>query len=150
MPTVTTHAPGTFCWPELATSDQDAAKKFYSTVFGWQFTDADMGNLISKPLIVRLPSGTWAALFSSGYESSRATPILYTVNLETGALIAKTDTGANKTGCDVTITAANYPYNGLGALRHYNTKSGTAAITYAGDLAGNLWRFATTSTQRLK
>lgn len=43
MPTVTTHAPGTFCWPELATSDQDAAKKFYSTVFGWQFTDADMG-----------------------------------------------------------------------------------------------------------
>ena len=112
----------------------------------WEFTDADMGNLISKPLIVRLPSGTWAALFSSGYESSRATPILYTVNLETGALIAKTDTGANKTGCDVTITAANYPYNGLGALRHYNTKSGTAAITYAGDLAGHLWRFVWGST----
>jgi predicted enzyme related to lactoylglutathione lyase len=28
-------APGTFCWDELHTKDQDAAAKFYSTVFGW-------------------------------------------------------------------------------------------------------------------
>lgn len=43
MPTVTTHAPGTFCWPELAASDQDAAKKFYSALFGWKSTDNEMG-----------------------------------------------------------------------------------------------------------
>jgi predicted enzyme related to lactoylglutathione lyase len=43
MTTVTTHAPGTFSWPELATSDQDAAKKFYTTLFGWQVKDNDMG-----------------------------------------------------------------------------------------------------------
>ncbi len=43
MPTVTTHAPGTFNWPELATNDQDAAKKFYSSLFGWQIKDQDMG-----------------------------------------------------------------------------------------------------------
>lgn len=102
--------------------------------------DPDLGSVISKPLIVRLPNGTWAALFSSGYESSHATPILYAVNLETGALIAKSDTNANQTACNVTITAATYPYNGLGALRHYTTKTGIA-ITYAGDLAGNMWRF---------
>jgi len=43
MPTVTTHAPGTFNWPELATSDPVAAKKFYASLFGWQINDTDMG-----------------------------------------------------------------------------------------------------------
>jgi uncharacterized protein len=28
-------APGTFCWDELHTSDQEAAGKFYGKVFGW-------------------------------------------------------------------------------------------------------------------
>lgn len=43
MPTVTTHAPGTFCWPELSSPDPGAAKKFYSALFDWQFKDNDMG-----------------------------------------------------------------------------------------------------------
>jgi hypothetical protein len=42
MATLTQHAPGTFCWPELGTSDQDAAKKFYTAVFGWTFNDMPM------------------------------------------------------------------------------------------------------------
>ena len=32
MATVTQHAPGTFCWPELSTTDPEAAKKFYSSL----------------------------------------------------------------------------------------------------------------------
>src|SRR4026207_652613 len=43
MPTTTTHAPGTFCWPELATSDQEGAKKFYGSLFGWTMNDSPMG-----------------------------------------------------------------------------------------------------------
>jgi predicted enzyme related to lactoylglutathione lyase len=43
MPTVTTHAPGTFNWPELATRDPIAAKKFYASLFGWEIHDTDMG-----------------------------------------------------------------------------------------------------------
>lgn len=43
MPTFTVHAPGTFSWPELATTDQPAAKQFYSTLFGWKIKDTDMG-----------------------------------------------------------------------------------------------------------
>ena len=43
MPTVTTHAPGTFNWPELATKDQEGAKKFYTGLFGWQYRDQDIG-----------------------------------------------------------------------------------------------------------
>ncbi len=37
------YAPGTFCWVELATSDGDAAKKFYTELFGWGFEDNPMG-----------------------------------------------------------------------------------------------------------
>lgn len=44
MATVTQHAPGTFCWPELGTLDQNAAKTFYSSLFGWAIRDTDMGN----------------------------------------------------------------------------------------------------------
>src|SRR5437879_10835749 len=35
--------PGDFCWFELATSDQAAAKKFYGGLFGWTANDNPMG-----------------------------------------------------------------------------------------------------------
>jgi predicted enzyme related to lactoylglutathione lyase len=37
------YAPGTFCWFELATSDGDGAKKFYTQLFGWTFEDSPIG-----------------------------------------------------------------------------------------------------------
>ena len=43
MTTITQHAPGTFSWAELATSDQGGAKQFYTTLFGWTAHDSDMG-----------------------------------------------------------------------------------------------------------
>lgn len=43
MPRIEKHAPGSFCWMELATSDQAAAKDFYTALFGWQATDAPIG-----------------------------------------------------------------------------------------------------------
>jgi len=43
MPEVTEHVPGSFCWMELGTSDSQAAKKFYSTLFGWQPEDVPAG-----------------------------------------------------------------------------------------------------------
>jgi predicted enzyme related to lactoylglutathione lyase len=43
MATMTKHAPGTFSWVELGTTNQDAAKKFYAAVFGWTFKDTPMG-----------------------------------------------------------------------------------------------------------
>ena len=44
MPTITSHAHGTFCWPELGTTDGPAAKKFYGALFGWEHRDNDMGS----------------------------------------------------------------------------------------------------------
>ena len=43
MPIVDKHAPGSFCWIELATRDQKAAKHFYGTLFGWEANDTPMG-----------------------------------------------------------------------------------------------------------
>jgi predicted enzyme related to lactoylglutathione lyase len=39
----TTHAPGTFCWPELSSTDQRAAEKFYTALFGWTMKETPMG-----------------------------------------------------------------------------------------------------------
>jgi predicted enzyme related to lactoylglutathione lyase len=39
MPEVATHPPGAFCWIELGTTDQNAAKDFYGKLFGWTFED---------------------------------------------------------------------------------------------------------------
>lgn len=43
MPNVNDHKPGSFCWVELGTSDQQAAKHFYGQLFGWSAVDMPMG-----------------------------------------------------------------------------------------------------------
>jgi uncharacterized protein len=43
MPNIDKHAPGTFCWIELGTTDQNAAKSFYGSLFGWVPNDFPMG-----------------------------------------------------------------------------------------------------------
>ena len=43
MAVVTKHEPGSFCWPELGTTDDGAAKKFYTTLFDWSFEDSPAG-----------------------------------------------------------------------------------------------------------
>jgi predicted enzyme related to lactoylglutathione lyase len=43
MTEVSRHEPGSFCWAELATTDEGSAKKFYTTLFGWGFEDSPAG-----------------------------------------------------------------------------------------------------------
>jgi uncharacterized protein len=43
MTEVTSHPPGAFCWIELGTTDQNAAKEFYGKLFGWTFVDTPTG-----------------------------------------------------------------------------------------------------------
>lgn len=44
MREITEHDPGTFCWPELATTDPAAAKAFYTALFGWTVEEHPMGD----------------------------------------------------------------------------------------------------------
>ena len=43
MPNIDKHAPGAFCWAELATNNQNAAIDFYSKIFGWSANNMPMG-----------------------------------------------------------------------------------------------------------
>jgi uncharacterized protein len=43
MTNIDRHTPGSFCWFELATIDQPAAKQFYQSLFGWESTDSPIG-----------------------------------------------------------------------------------------------------------
>jgi predicted enzyme related to lactoylglutathione lyase len=43
MTNIEKHAPGSFSWIELATTDRTAAKDFYSKIFGWTFKDYPLG-----------------------------------------------------------------------------------------------------------
>jgi len=43
MTNIDRHPPGSFCWIELNTTDQSAAKNFYSSLFGWDPQDSPMG-----------------------------------------------------------------------------------------------------------
>lgn len=39
----TSYTPGAFSWVDLATTDQEAAKRFYAELFGWEFADMPSG-----------------------------------------------------------------------------------------------------------
>jgi len=43
MSVVEKHAPGSFCWVELGTTNSAAAKAFYNGLFGWQSHDEPVG-----------------------------------------------------------------------------------------------------------
>ena len=118
-----------------------------NTLVQWEFTDAndkDLGYSYSQPSIVKLNNGTWAAIFGNGYNntvadsyvSSTGNAVLYIVDLQTGALIKKIDTGV---GCGTCTTT---PPNGLATPTVNDADgNGTADFVYAGDLQGNLWKF---------
>ena len=40
----TQYAPGTFSWTDLTTTDQEAAKAFYGSLFGWEADDRPVGD----------------------------------------------------------------------------------------------------------
>jgi hypothetical protein len=53
---------GDFCWYELTTSNVQAAKDFYGKVFGWEFSDHDMGEMTYTMITIKgkQAAGIWA------------------------------------------------------------------------------------------
>lgn len=100
----------------------------------WEFTDPDLGYPIGQfvqPVISRMKNGDWAVIFGNGYESTNGKAFLFVVNLATGALIKKIDTG---------VGSATTP-NGLAGPVLLADDNQTIKYAYAGDLQGNLWKF---------
>ncbi len=67
MPEMTVYPPGTFCWSELATTDAAGAKRFYSTLLGWEVRDNPMGGGMVYT-ILRLRGENAAALYGMSPE----------------------------------------------------------------------------------
>jgi predicted enzyme related to lactoylglutathione lyase len=47
----TQYTPGTFSWADVTTTDQDAAKTFYSGLFGWEAVDLPVGDGVSYSMM---------------------------------------------------------------------------------------------------
>jgi uncharacterized protein len=67
---VTSYTPGDFCWPELATTDPEGAKRFYTALFGWTVTDNEMGGGAAYSMLYR--NGKDAAALYALREEMRA------------------------------------------------------------------------------
>ncbi|MSQ50457.1 MAG: hypothetical protein EXR28_01080 [Betaproteobacteria bacterium] len=142
----------------------------------WEFTDVndpDLGFSYSKPLIVKMSNGRWAAVFGNGYNNSILTTdeTACTGGLGTAALPYL------PAGCSVSRTGKAYLYvvfldgatdgvwtqgtdyikiptsagsvgspNGLASPLSVDTNGdGSVDYVYAGDLVGNMWKFDLTS-----
>ncbi|MCY7354815.1 MAG: fimbrial protein [Lysobacter sp.] len=106
-------------------------------------TDPDLGYSMGKPLVLPLENGRWGAVFSNGYGGAGSDPILYVVDVFSGALIAKIRANDGDPGnvpdADNNTTD---PYNGLGQITAIDSDAdGRVDYVYGGDLQGNLWKF---------
>ncbi len=100
MPRVESHKQGKPSWIDLSTTDQDAAKEFYSKLFGWTYQDNPMGPgmVYSMALVNGMSAG--AIYQQQQGEADLGFPphwnVYFTVN-EVDATVAK----AKEHGCTV-------------------------------------------------
>lgn len=73
MPKQTKYEPGTFSWVELATTDAEAAKKFYGGLFGWTFDDSPAGPDMTYTM-AKLGGETACGMFKMGKEMQGVPP----------------------------------------------------------------------------
>ncbi len=67
-----TSAPGKFVWHDLTTSDVDAAKKFYTALLGWEYTET---TVLGRPYsVARLGKKAVAGMHSPNPERTGKTP----------------------------------------------------------------------------
>ena len=108
----------------------------------WEFTDTNMGNTFGNPKIVKLKTGQWVVLMTSGYNntSGDGQGYLYIVDAYTGALVTSVNSsGIIGTGVGSTTTPSGLAYMDAPLLAP--GFDSTALEVYAGDMLGNLWRF---------
>lgn len=96
-------------------------------------SDADIGKVISRPIITKANNNAQVAIVSNGINSTNGQPALLVYNLLTGAEIAR---------LIPTGPSASLDDNGLSAATGIdNNLDGKIDFVYAGDLQGNIWKF---------
>lgn len=89
----------------------------------------NLGNVMGRPVIGKLNSGVWVAIFGNGYNSTTGTAKLIVVRLDTGAVLNVIPTNNALTG------------NGLGSTEVVLKADKTIEFVYGVDYKGNIWRF---------
>ncbi len=111
----------------------------------WDLDSTDLtelGYTVTRPAVVKMEDGTWAAVFSNGYESANYKAGLYIVNLANPSDYVFIDTEADGT--------SSVP-NGLSTPLVLDLDGNNMADTVlAGDLKGNLWKFDLSDSSRSK
>ncbi|AMC33188.1 pilus assembly protein [Janthinobacterium sp. B9-8] len=105
----------------------------------WSFKDSRLGKTYGFPVVGKI-AGQWKVLLSSGYDNSDGKGYVFVLNATTGAL-EKTFT----TAC--TATDGTCGVSKIGVLFTEPDIDDTIKMAYAGDLAGNLWRFDVAGAQ---
>lgn len=94
--------------------------------------DPDLGTAIGRPSIALLPGNRWVAIFGNGVNSATNRAMLFVVDLASGAILRKIDTGFGSAS----------QANGLTNVVVTDTdRDGVADTVYGGDFQGNIWKF---------
>ncbi|EGF33955.1 Type IV fimbrial biogenesis protein PilY1 [Oxalobacteraceae bacterium IMCC9480] len=128
-------------------SFSEAATKA-AAIVQWEFTDAvdaDLGYTFGQPSIVKMANGRWAAVFGNGYNNtSSGDAFLYIVFLDRPAGKKTWTVGDDylKLATASPIGSPTTP-NGLSEPLPVDVDgNGMVDAVYAGDLRGNMWKFA--------
>ncbi len=95
----------------------------------WEASASTMGQSYGKPLITKMPDGTWVTLLTSGYNNTDGKGYVYVINAATGVLIQ---------------TITNPAGAGMKDLNNFMKDPGgnnTSTLFYGGDIQGNIWRY---------
>ncbi|MDG2175710.1 MAG: PilC/PilY family type IV pilus protein [Gammaproteobacteria bacterium] len=114
----------------------------------WEFNDADdpdLGYSFGSPSIAKMHNGQWVAVFGNGYNNTEADGAasttghasLFIVDIETGDLVTKIDTGVGSVATP----------NGLASPALVDIdRDFLVDYIYAGDIEGNVWKFDVTDS----
>ena len=106
----------------------------------WEMSDANqavqahgdaIGHVLQEPEVGVLADGRWVVVTGNGYESRSRRAQLLVIELSTGNVLARLDTGVG----------SNAQPNGLGGVTLVRDGNQVITAAYAGDLRGNLWKF---------
>ncbi len=94
MALVESTPPGSPCWIELGTTDQDGAKRFYTALFGWTVSDFPIGPAESYSMFHLDGSATGAAYTLNSQQKAQRDPpnwMIYFATADADATVARAE-----------------------------------------------------------
>lgn len=112
MPKVTSYEPGTPCWVELATPDLDAAKTFYTALFGWDYeAGPEETNFYTMP---QLQGASVAGMMTQGEEErAQGVPPMWRTYV---SVASADDTASKVAGLGGTVIAEPFDVMDVGRM----------------------------------